>query len=230
MTNYGVDYEPEEKGLSILPSEAVAEEIFRNNLQETLPKWILEDSTIIDSIMRGSISAFNKTFTAIHGQGTSLLPDASTLEATTSLTAATAAVDRQLPVSGEARKTELVDDTSLPSLMTPEDDYMAPRSFNDHYNHYIQSLTYQQTSGDKAETTEPPVQPPTHIGSWQPGSLPPPSPSLAAYGPSLTPQDDWSFQGITMGIGQQRDGWAVELSHLSSSTLGGHQDKDIFDM
>ncbi|KAH6954191.1 hypothetical protein DER45DRAFT_569986 [Fusarium avenaceum] len=222
-------YEPEEKGLSILPSEAVAEEIFRKNLQETLPTWILEDSTIIDSIMCGSISAFNKTFTAIHGQGTSLLPDASTLEATTSLTAATSAVDRQLTVSGEARKTELVDDTSLPSLMTPEDDYMAPRSVNGHYNHYIQSLMHQQTSGDKAETTEPPVQPPTYIGSWQPGSLPPPFPSLPAYEPSLTPQDDWSLHGITMGFGQQRDGWAVELAHLSSST-SGQQDKNIFDL
>lgn len=181
--------------------------------------------------MRGSISAFNKTFTAIHGQGTGLLPDASTLEATTSLTAATAAVDRQLPVSGEARKTEseAVDDTSLLSLMTPEDDYMAPRSFNEHYNHYTQSFTYQQTGGDKAETTEPPVQPPTHIGSWQPGSLPPPFPSLAAYGPSLTYQDDWPFQDDAVSLGQAREAWDAGLAHLSSST-SGPQDKNIFDL
>ncbi|KAM0437092.1 hypothetical protein ACHAQK_007571 [Fusarium lateritium] len=181
--------------------------------------------------MHGTISAFNRTFTAIHGQGTGLVPDTSPLKAVTASTTATAAVDRRLPASGEASKAESegVDDFSLPSLMTPEDDYMASRSFNGRCNHYTQSSTCPQASGDKAETTEPPVQRPAHISSWQPGSLPPPFPSLAAYGPSLTPQDDWPFQDDTIGLDQVRDEWAVDPAHLSSST-SGHQDKYIFDL
>lgn len=171
--------------------------------------------------MHGSISAFNKTFTAIHRHGTAS-------------TTATANINRRLPVTDEASKAEneSVDDSSWPSLMTPENDYVAPRLFYDPYGRLTQSFTFHQASGDKAETTEPSVQPPTHSGSWQPSSLPPPFPSLAAYGPSLTPQDDWPFQDDTTGggLGRVREGWAVDLAHLSSSTSGGHQDENVFDI
>jgi hypothetical protein len=136
-----------------------------------------------------------------------------------------------LPASNEASKArnEGVDDSSMPSLLTP---LITPEFLYDQDDHYTpaQSPTFPQCSEDKSQTTEPPVQPPTHIRPWQPGSLPPLFPSLAAYVPSLTPQGDWPFQDDAIGLDQGSEGWVVDRAHLSPSTLGGHRGNNLFDI
>jgi hypothetical protein len=136
---------------------------------------------------------------------TALLPDALPLEAATTSTTATSNIDRRLPVSGEASKdgNEAGDDSSRLFFLTANEDTMT--MFCDQSDYYTPSSTFHQTSGGKAETSEPPMQPPTPVRSWQPGSLPPPVPSLAAHVPSLTPQFDWPFQNDAIGHQDRND-------------------------
>ncbi|PTD13437.1 hypothetical protein FCULG_00005075 [Fusarium culmorum] len=66
-TNIVLDYELNEKGLTS-SSEATAKEMFLENLKETLPLETLTNTGLIDLIMNGAMSAFKKTFSALHDQ------------------------------------------------------------------------------------------------------------------------------------------------------------------
>ncbi|WXC42854.1 hypothetical protein QX201_002630 [Fusarium graminearum] len=68
-------YELNEKGLTS-PSEATAREMFLENLKETLPLEALTNTGLIDLIMTGAMSAFKKTFSALHDRKTILPSDA----------------------------------------------------------------------------------------------------------------------------------------------------------
>jgi hypothetical protein len=49
--------------------------MFRRNLAETLPAQSLIDPALMDSIVRGTMAAFNKTFSTIYEQGMTLVSD-----------------------------------------------------------------------------------------------------------------------------------------------------------
>ncbi|KAG8676408.1 hypothetical protein FPOAC1_002411 [Fusarium poae] len=66
-------YELEEKVLTS-PSEATVEEMFQKNLKETLPVEALTDMRLMNLIMPGVMSAFNRTLSALNDQKTTVLP------------------------------------------------------------------------------------------------------------------------------------------------------------
>jgi hypothetical protein len=73
LTNILLDYELEEKVLTS-PSEATVEEMFQKNLKETLPVEALTDMRLMNLIMPGVMSAFNRTLSALNDQKTTVLP------------------------------------------------------------------------------------------------------------------------------------------------------------
>ncbi|KAG8357684.1 hypothetical protein FVEN_g4429 [Fusarium venenatum] len=75
-------YELEEKGLTS-PSETTAEEMFQKNLKETLPLEALTNMGLMDLVMPGVMSAFNKTLSALHDQKTTMISEDTQLTTTT---------------------------------------------------------------------------------------------------------------------------------------------------
>ncbi|GKU04515.1 hypothetical protein FLAG1_06064 [Fusarium langsethiae] len=123
-------YELEEKGLPTL-LEGTAEEMFRNNLQETLPLEALTDTGLMDRIMPGVMSAFVRTFSALHEQKPSVPSDDKQQTATSSTRSLPENTERYAPAQNSSHVNDGVKDGPV-HLLTALSQFDSASQFPEH--------------------------------------------------------------------------------------------------